>query len=675
MPGVRPFRRLLVANRGEIARRVMRSARRAGYETVAVYSEADRDAPHVGDADMAVLLGPAPAAESYLNADRILSAAARSGADAIHPGYGFLSENATFARSCEAAGLVFVGPTADTIERMGSKIAAKALMIAHGVPVVPGFHEPGADDARIRQEAIALGMPVLLKASAGGGGKGMRVVRSPSELDAAIAGARREARSAFADDALLVERYIDSPRHIEVQIFGDAHGGLVHLFERECSIQRRHQKIVEETPAPNLAPAVRDAILAAGVTAGRALGYRSAGTVEFVVAPDGAFYFLEVNTRLQVEHPVTELVTGLDLVALQLAVAEGAPLPFDQRAVHSRGHAIECRLYAEDPARDYLPMAGPVLDFHVPLGEGVRVDSGVETGTEVSVHYDPMLAKVITHGATRDEAARRMRRALAHSSVLGLATNREFLLWLLDEPQWRAGRTHTHLLVDTTATYGDEHTARSARDAAVVATLSRAVTRAAGRTLLPGLPVAWRNNRWRDAELCWSVFEHHSPEATELAVSYRLLSAAHARVEVGGEAMDVRLGVAQGRERPVEIDGVRRVYRVVETSDAVWVFDGRHARRLTEISPFPVPSAIEESGGCAAPMPGKVLRILVAAGEVVEAGQGVAIVEAMKMEHILTAAARSTVTAVLAAEGDQVPAGAPLVLLEPLAATPGGVTE
>ncbi|MEZ4266965.1 MAG: biotin carboxylase N-terminal domain-containing protein [Myxococcota bacterium] len=665
MEGVRPFKRLLVANRGEIARRIIRTAKRLGYETVAVYSEADRGAPHVSEADVAVLLGPAPAAESYLDVSRILRAAQISGADALHPGYGFLSENADFARRCVEAGLVFVGPTADTIERMGSKIAAKALMIEHGVPVVPGFHEPGADDARIRAEALALGMPVLLKASAGGGGKGMRVVRAADQLDAAISGARREALSAFADDALLVERYVESPRHIEVQIFGDAHGGLVHLFERECSIQRRHQKIVEESPAPNLAPAVRDAILAAGLRAGRALGYRSAGTVEFVVAPDGAFYFLEVNTRLQVEHPVTEMVTGLDLVALQLAVAEGEPLPFEQQELTSRGHAIECRLYAEDPARDYLPMAGPVLDFTVPAGEGVRVDTGVETGSEVSVHYDPMLAKIITHGATRDEAARRMRRTLARTSVLGLPTNREFLLWLLDDPAWRAGRCTTHFLVERQACYPAEAPESSAQHAAIVATLHRAAERAARRALLPGLPVAWRNNRWRDAQTQWTVFEPWLSSQTEISASYRLLAPGHAKVEVDAAPLDVRFGPLEGRQRWVEIGGLRRVYRIVESLDGIWVFDGRWARRLTEVSPFPAVEATEDLGGCVAPMPGKVLRVLVSATDTVEAGQAVAIVEAMKMEHTLTAPARSVVTAVLVSEGDQVASGAPLVLLEP----------
>jgi propionyl-CoA carboxylase alpha chain len=665
--GVRPFRRLLVANRGEIARRVIRSAKRLGYETVAVFSEADRGAPHTRDADLAVLLGPAPAAESYLSVARILEAARLSGADAVHPGYGFLSENARFARECEAAGLVFVGPTPDSIERMGSKIAAKALMVAHGVPVVPGFHEPGADDTRIRAEAVALGMPVLLKASAGGGGKGMRVVRRAEDLDAAIAGARREALGAFGDDALLVERYVDEPRHIEVQIFGDAYGNLVHLFERECSIQRRHQKIIEESPAPNLAPALRDAIIAAGLEAGRALGYRSAGTVEFVLAPDGAFYFLEVNTRLQVEHPVTELVTGLDLVALQLSVASGAALPFDQAAVRSTGHAIECRLYAEDPSRDYLPVAGPVLDFHVDASEGVRVDSGVESGSVVSVHYDPMLAKVITHGATREEATRRMRRALGRSSVMGLQTNREFLIGLLDEAAWRAGELSTHYLAGRVTGTAPDATGHTAADTAVAATVHRSALRTAARTLLPGLRAGWRNNHWSDARTQWQVLSPTGGPARDLSVSYRWLETETAAVSVDGESWgEVRVGPALARERSIEVRGLSRTFRFVDSPDGLWVFDGRNARRLVELSPFPEATTAEDAAGCVAPMPGKVIRVLAAAGDVVEAGQPVAILEAMKMEHTLTAPVRSTVTALLVAEGDQVQSGATLALLEPL---------
>ncbi|MCB9728576.1 MAG: ATP-grasp domain-containing protein [Deltaproteobacteria bacterium] len=665
MSGVRPFRRLMVANRGEIARRVIRSARRRGYETVALYSEADRDAPHVREADLAALLGPAPAAESYLDIERILAAARRTGADALHPGYGFLSENEGFARACEEAGLVFVGPTPDTIARMGSKIAAKELMVAHGVPVVPGFHQRGADDARIRAEALALGMPVLLKASAGGGGKGMRIVRDPSALDAAIAAARREARSAFGDDALLVERYVDAPRHIEVQIFGDAHGGLVHLFERECSIQRRHQKIIEETPAPGLSEPLREAILQAGLAAGRALGYRSAGTVEFVLAPDGSFYFLEVNTRLQVEHPVTEMVTGLDLVALQLDVASGAPLPFDQAGVTRSGHAIECRLYAEDPERDYLPGAGRIAAFDIPLGEGTRLDSGVESGSEVSIHYDPMLAKIVAHGADRLEAARRMRRTLASACVLGLRTNRELLIALVSDAEWLAGPVHTHWLAERQSAEAPADGRASAEDAAIFATLHRADLRAESRELLPGLPVAWRNNRWRDVEATWTVVAQTGGEAQHVEVRYRLLGAGRAQVQVDEASREARFGPAEGDERWLELDGLRRRFRIAESGDRTWVFDGRAAWELGWVSRFPDVDSADAHAGCVAPMPGKVLRVLVAEGDLIEAGAPVAIVEAMKMEHTLTAPARSRVTALLVNEGDQVAAGAQLVLLEP----------
>jgi acetyl-CoA/propionyl-CoA carboxylase biotin carboxyl carrier protein len=440
------IKRLLVANRGEIALRVIRACREIGIETVAVYSDADAAARHVRAADVAVRIGPAPASESYLNISAVIDAARAAGADAVHPGYGFLSERAAFADACVKAGLLFVGPPALAIEKMGSKIGARALMEKAGVPLVPGRTPDDQSDRGIAAAAQAIGFPVLIKASAGGGGKGMREARDVKALADAIPAARREAEAAFGDGTLYVERLIERPRHVEIQIFADDHGNAVHLFERECSIQRRHQKIVEESPSPALTPAIRERMGAAAVAAARTAGYRNAGTIEFLLEGDGdaaRFYFLEMNTRLQVEHPVTELVTGTDLVRAQLAVAMGRPLPWRQEDLGQRGHAVECRVYAEDPANGFLPQAGPLRLYREPSGPGIRVDSGVEEGTDVPVQYDPMLAKLVAHGETRDHAIDRAAAALRTFPILGVRTNVPFLIRLLEHPEFRAGRVHT----------------------------------------------------------------------------------------------------------------------------------------------------------------------------------------------------------------------------------------
>jgi 3-methylcrotonyl-CoA carboxylase alpha subunit len=446
------IRRLLVANRGEIALRVIRACRELGIETVAVYSEADRHAPHVDAADHAVAIGPAPAAHSYLAIPRLIDAARTTGCDAVHPGYGFLSENAAFADACASAGLTFVGPPADVIERMGSKIGARRLMQSAGVPIVPGTTPADQSDEAIGREAVALGLPVLIKASAGGGGKGMRIVRNESEMRDAVGAARREAVAAFGDGTLYVERLIERPRHVEVQIVADDAGHVVHLFERECSVQRRHQKIIEESPSPALNADLRTRMGEAAVSAARACGYRNAGTIEFLLEGEGSnarFYFLEMNTRLQVEHPVTEGVTGLDLVHVQLRVAAGEPLPFTQHEVTQRGHAIECRVYAEDPDAGFLPQAGPLLLYREPVRPGVRIDSGVREGSEITVHYDPMIAKVIVTAADRDFAIARAIAALRQFPILGIRTNTSFLIRILSHPEFVAGRVHTGFLDQT----------------------------------------------------------------------------------------------------------------------------------------------------------------------------------------------------------------------------------
>ena len=443
------FRRILIANRGEIAVRIIRTCRAIGIETVAVYSDADATALHVGLADAAVRLGAAPPAESYLSIERILAAATQTGADAIHPGYGVLSENPAFASACAAAGIVFIGPPADAIERMGSKIAARGVAAAAGIPVVPGEIPDGQDDAAIAAAARRVGYPLILKPSAGGGGIGMKTVRDADRLADAIAQARREATAAFGDGTLYLERLVEHPRHVEIQVLADRHGGVVHLFERDCSIQRRHQKVVEESPSPALTPALRQRMGEAAVAVTRQAGYRNAGTVEFLLegtGDDAAFYFLEMNTRLQVEHPVTEQITGVDLVAAQIGVAAGERIPWTQTELSQRGHAFELRIYAEDPAHGHLPQAGPLLLYREPAGPGVRVDAGVVEGDEISVHYDPMIAKLITSGDTRDAARLRAIAALRSFPILGVRTNIGLLLAILEHPRMIAGNVNTHFL-------------------------------------------------------------------------------------------------------------------------------------------------------------------------------------------------------------------------------------
>jgi acetyl-CoA carboxylase biotin carboxylase subunit len=444
-----PIRRLLIANRGEIAVRIMRACRELGIETIAVHSAVDADAAFVTLADQAYEIGPAPATESYLNIPTILDVARRSGADAVHPGYGFLAENAAFAYACAEMGLTFVGPPARAIEQMGSKLAARELMAAAGVPVVPGARPVDQSDASVRAAALQVGVPLLVKASAGGGGKGMRTVREIGELDDAIAAARREAIAAFGDGTLYIERLIERPRHVEFQVLADRHGNVVHLFERECSVQRRHQKVIEETPSVALTPGLRARMGKAAVAAARAAGYENAGTIEFLVEGEGdaaRFYFLEMNTRLQVEHPITEEVVGVDLVREQIAVAGGAPLPWTQTSLTQRGHAIECRVYAEDPRREFLPQAGRLLLYREPRGPGIRVDAGVQQGDDVSVHYDPLLAKLVASAESREAAIDRAVAALKEFTILGLRTNVAFLMRVLQHERFRTGRIDTGFL-------------------------------------------------------------------------------------------------------------------------------------------------------------------------------------------------------------------------------------
>jgi len=657
---IRPIRKLLVANRGEIARRIFRSCRDLGVETVAVFSDADASMPYVREADLAVRIGPPPSRKSYLDIAKILDAAKRAGADAVHPGYGFLAENADFAEALEDAGLIFVGPTSATIRAMGSKREAKAIVAAAGVPVVPGYDGAAQDLATLAREAEAIGFPVLLKASAGGGGKGMKRVNAPEELDAAVESAKREAISAFGDDTLLIERYIERPRHVEVQIFGDAHGRLIHLYERECSIQRRHQKILEESPSPALDDELRARMGQAAVKVGQAIGYRNAGTVEFILAPDGAFYFLEVNTRLQVEHPVTESVTGLDLVRLQIRVAEGHPLGIEQNEVRLDGAALEARIYAEDPDAGFLPQSGRIADWHLPELPGVRVDGGVETGSEVSIHYDPMLAKIIATGVDRDEALRRLRRALRGLSVQGVTTNRALLLRILDHEAYRAGNIHTHFVEEhASVLLGAGPSPEALAHAALAATLYDHAARAATDLVLPSVPSGYRNNpRARQ----WVAYEQGDDEIRVEYVHDRHRPGVF-EVWVGEETSEVTLLGVTDTEVAFEVGGMRRRARVVAEGDRRWVHLDPESVALRVIPRFPERTLEVPPGACVAPMPGKIVEVRVAVGERVETGQVLVVMEAMKMEHTVTAPYAGSVQELRVGAGDQVEADALLVVV------------
>ena len=661
--------KLLIANRGEIASRVIRTARCMDIPCVAVFSDADAGAPFVRDADEAVRLpGNAPA-ETYLRADLILDAARRTGANAVHPGYGFLSENAGFARDCAAAGLIFVGPSPEAIESMGSKITAKRTMAAAGVPVLPGITvgeddddaDAGVDGAALgARVAGEIGYPVLVKAAYGGGGRGMRIVRREADLLDAVEGARREAVTAFGNGTVFLERYLDSPRHVEVQIFGDTHGTVVHLFERECSIQRRYQKIVEEAPSPAVDDALRTELGAAAIAAGKAIGYVGAGTAEFVLGADGRFYFLEVNTRLQVEHPVTELVTGLDLVRLQLLVAEGQPLPPEALTASVSGHAIEARLYAEDVAAGFLPATGTVHGFTVPDLPGVRVDAGVAQGCEVGVYYDPMLAKVIAHGPTRDDARRRLARALAESRLHGVVTNRELLVGILREPQFRAGAIDTGYLTrhDPVRLAQSWRAPDADRVHALAAALAGQAARRAHAPVLARLPSGWRNVVSAPQRVEFTV------DGAQYDVSYRLRGRS-VDASVNGEPVpEIVLWHACADAVDLELSGVRRSYAVRTAGLTSFVDSPLGATTLAEVPRFPEPGSRAAPGSLLAPMPGTVVRIAVTPGEQVAAGTTIVVLEAMKMEHSVAAPVDGTVAQIGVTVGQAVDLGTVLAVVE-----------
>ena len=658
---------VLIANRGEIAARVIRTARRLGLRTVAVYSEADRTALHVREADEAHLIGPAPAAQSYLRGDVILAVAQAAGADCIHPGYGFLSENAEFAEACAAAGIVFIGPRPAAIRAMGLKDAAKALMQKAGVPVVRGYHGANQDGKFLKEKAYEIGYPVLIKAVAGGGGKGMRRVDAHADFEEALSGAQREGQASFGNGHVLIEKYIASPRHIEIQVFGDAHGNVVHLFERDCSLQRRHQKVIEEAPAPGMSPDMRAAMGQAAVEAARAVDYQGAGTVEFIV--DGAsglradgFFFMEMNTRLQVEHPVTEAITGLDLVEWQFRIAAGEKLPLAQADLRINGHAVEARLYAEDPENGFLPSTGTLAELTFPSGEGIRVDAGCARHDIISPHYDPMIAKIIAHGADRTQALERLQAALRRTIVAGPRCNVAFLAALCGAAEFRAGRFDTGFIGRNLEALG---AVPQKTDASVIAT-------AAARLWLQGqrlLPMASGDGLAHRSP--WSATDCFQLGAIRKTDVWLLVNGEKVATSITCQAdeLAVTFGAAGDTASvhcfPADLDRFyRQIEGVLTIRGAHYLRDGRQTD-VVLFDPLDINAETEASGDgiVVSPMHGRLVMVLVGAGEAVARGQKLAVIEAMKMEHALLAPFAGTVAEVLAGVGAQVAQGAKIVVI------------
>jgi acetyl-CoA/propionyl-CoA carboxylase, biotin carboxylase, biotin carboxyl carrier protein len=650
------FNAVLVANRGEIAVRVMRTLRSVGIYSVAIYSDADVNARHVNEADAAVRIGPAAARESYLSIERVVQAALDVGADALHPGYGFLSENAEFADACQSAGVVFIGPPASAIRAMGDKIESKITVAQFGVPVVPGINGRGLSDGDLIAAAHAMDFPVLIKPSAGGGGKGMRLVHEASQLAGELAAARRQARGAFGDDALLLERYVERPRHIEIQIVADTHGNVVHLGERECSLQRRHQKIIEESPSPFVTPDMRSEMGNQAIAAARACGYVSAGTVEFIVPGNagGEFFFMEMNTRLQVEHPVTEMVYGVDLVEWQLRVAAGEALPLTQSALIPRGHAMEARVYAEDPANGFLPTGGTVVSLHEPSGVGVRVDSGLQAGTVVGSDYDPMLAKVITVGADRDEARRRLDSALSEYSVLGVTTNIGHLRSVLADPDVISGNLDTTLVETRHANYAHDPIPAAALAAIAIRHCEPGAGGSAWSTF------GWRHGGRAPATIFLQERQDMVPAQVTATADGWLIGLN------GGVAMAASIH-EDGENVTCVYDGRTTTFHVANDGDTHWIGTAGQSWSL-QIVPAARRLRLATSaaaGPILSPMPGMLLAVHVAAGDHVQHGQSLAVVEAMKMEHTVTAPAAGVVLRVTAVAGQQLRMSEPLMVLAP----------
>lgn len=664
------IRCLLIANRGEIACRIIDTARKTGVRTVAVFSDADANARHVEMADTAIHLGPAPASDSYLKSDLVIDAAMRAGADAIHPGYGFLSENANFAAAVEDAGLIFVGPSADAIRAMGSKSASKRLMTKAGVPLVPGYHGKKQDIKTLQRAADDVGYPVLVKASAGGGGKGMRVVSEAKDLASAVKGAAREAKAAFGDQHLMIEKYLPKARHVEIQVFGDQQGNYVFLFERDCSLQRRHQKVIEEAPEPGMTDDLREAMGTAAVNAARAVDYVGAGTVEFLLTGK-EFYFIEMNTRLQVEHPVTEAITGEDLVAWQLKVAGGEPLPKSQEELSITGHAFEARLYAEDPDKGYLPQTGTLHHLVFPRGDNIRVDTGIRAGDQVSVHYDPMLAKIITHGPDRETALSTLHRALAETEIAGVETNLDFLLGVSQTNQFRKAKIDTGWLDKTKSPKQGWSRAQAADDLAYIQATMHVLRgrdiAACERASISGDRYSpwFRSDGWRMIDRGYQdVHLIDLVAGTEpLIVRARKADAVGYEIEIS----DRSFRTARIDNRLIEVDGRRFENRIAQSgSDTLYIFTNAGRNKLGIVDP----AATDDddaagADGLRAPMPGKIVSVFVTSGQKVAKGTPLMIMEAMKMEHTIVAPSDGTVMRVSFAEGSQIEEGVSLVEFDP----------
>jgi len=657
------FTKILIANRGEIACRVIATCQRLGIATVAVYSDADRNARHVRLADEAIAIGPAPARESYLRGDAILEAARRTGAQAIHPGYGFLSENAGFAQACAEAGIVFIGPSAAAIRAMGDKSAAKALMQQAGVPLTPGYHGDEQIPEFLRQQADSIGYPVLIKASAGGGGKGMRRVDDSATFTEALASCQREAQSAFGNAHVLVEKYVERPRHIEIQVFGDSHGNVVYLFERDCSVQRRHQKVLEEAPAPGMTPERRAAMGRAAVDAARAVNYVGAGTVEFIAGPDGDFYFMEMNTRLQVEHPVTECITGTDLVEWQLRVASGEPLPLQQDQLQIRGHALEARLYAEDADRGFLPSTGALRHLRLPANTAhVRVDAGVEQGDAITPFYDPMIAKLIVWDVDRDAALRRMQQALAECEVVGVTTNAAFLRRLVMTDSFAQAMLDTALIEREQAALAPNDGDSDAALWALAAMAGVATSEAASRDARdPHSP--WQaQDGWRlGAAAARTLMLEHRGTQRSVAVQ---AAGEQWSVHMDGNALQGS-GRLAGDALRVQIGEQLHRATVIRDGNELYLFGSEGVQRFTLHDPvIEADQSVADAGSLVAPMPGRIVATLVAPGTAVKRGAPLLVLEAMKMEHTLQAPADGTVQGYRVKAGDQVGDGAVLVDFE-----------
>ena len=655
---MKTIKKILVANRGEIAIRVMRTAAEMGIKTVAVFSDADAQALFVSTADEAVCIGGTHASDSYLVQDKIIAAAKLTGADAIHPGYGFLSENASFSKRCKEEGVIFIGPAAEVIEVMGSKIGAKEIMKKAGVPVVPGYNEADQTPERFKKEAEKIGYPVLLKASAGGGGKGMRIVNKSEELEAAVEGASREAQKSFSDGTLLMEKYFPSAKHIEFQIFGDEHGNFTHFFERECSLQRRYQKVIEESPSPSLSAELRKKMGDAAVAAAHSINYTNAGTVEFILDKEGNFYFLEVNTRLQVEHPVTEETTGLDLVQLQIEVAQGMPLKVSSENIKQFGHSIQCRVCAEDPENNFFPATGDILYWSQPELKGLRYDSGVKSGSKIEVYYDSLIAKVISYADTRTAAISRMYLALDKMSILGITSNKDFLKELLQNPAFVDGTFDTKLIEREYSNYKNVASESALNEMAVAAFVYDWYGRRESETFPSSL------NGWRN------IFYQHQFYELELGgskikVAYRHLGNQHFEIKLGEHTLKVQLVKIEGPAVSCIIENQRKTFFVATNSNDVFVHHPEQGTyRFAAVPRFVEPGAALAKGGYISPMPGEIVKVLVKAGDQVKSGKGLLVMSSMKMETTIEAHSDGEVEEVFVAEKNFVEANTVLLKMK-----------